>query len=794
MKNTAKNALNLLVILSFFLPLKTEAADLRLEKEITPDYIAYLGQKEAEYLLQVNSPLAGDDTPTMKAFMGLAILQAAWTHVNGDTLTNDLNYLFDDIGENTGEILYQTIIDIFPVFFAENPNDFVLNLTDFFESGTYPAYRDSINDWLINIGYDLDDIGYSIDWFVQKTDPLAEMFGNHWDAVAEGSADFQFSVQLGGTEYEDTLFIFSREFFNRLDNINMLSEAMATTLDSGFAQIIDSVNVNSDDIQPGVLVVQAGLDSLSQFLDSIQVLLWSQPFAPFEFDLAGIDSLQNFVAEFDTLMGGKEYPVGPESENKTIRPRGIIESLADSDGPYGVYQDFYRQGEPASFTFSNTFPRGVTSDMYTMIASDITLNANDTPLQFKTRLHVYQAALLLKEQVNPSSVTPDEHLGIALTLLYDLLNDKEYFGNIEDALWYISEGHIDSLTYYFDWNTFDLQNKIDAIRYNIDRYIESGYLSNYVILMKENSDELGQYEIGPNSQFSVLWLTVPQIERTVANIEMAMEAMSVIADGISGLYEELSDIFILDLDPQYLDFSEIESDLDLILILEQSNPDFLTVTSYGIEKFHEMGARLEDAFLNLNSFFENMSSLMVAMKPYEVDFDMNADDLEFIMDMMATSTWELYEDFAFPDSTHWNGEERVNPSAWFDNPPASFLDMWKKYVTGVDSTLGGMFPDRYRVNGAYELPALPKKFTLYPVYPNPFNPVAKIEFDLPRAADIKLSIINLNGETVQELISGHYKAGKIITAWNAGNFPSGIYFCRLSIDGKVNTRKMTLMK
>ena len=791
MKNATKTIIALLLFLTLFLSLGAQTPDLKIEKEITPDYIDYLDSMEAVYQNQLPG---ADDTPTMKAHMGLAILQAAWTHVNGDTLVNNLEYLLEDVGMNMENVLFQSFEDILPLFFADNPNDFVLNLTGFFESGTYPAYRDSINDWMENIGTDIDEIGFAVAWFAEKTDPLAEMFGDHWDAVAEGTADFEYSIQLAGTEYEDTLFIFSREFFNRLDRIDMLGESMAETLDSGFVWILDSLNQNSSDIEPGVTVVHAGLDSLCNLLDTIQVLLWCQPFAPFEFDLAGIDSLQEIVIEFDTLMAGKEYPIGPDYENKTIRPRGLIESLAHHDGPWGVYQDYYRQGELASYTFSNTFPNGLTADMYAMIVSDIILNANDSREAFENKLYLYQQALLIKDASPLFTCTPDEHFGIALTLFYDLLTDEEYFSNIEEAIRFISEGRIDSLINNYDWGSFDLQDPISEIRYHIDQYIESDDLTNYVVLFKENIDETGSYILGPNSEFSITYLTVSQVIMATRTIEMAIDAMSLIADTFTDLFNDLDQMFIMDLDPTVLDFSNVESELDLILILEQSNPNFMSITPYGIEKFHEMGGWLKESFESLGIFFENMMNLMIAMKPYDDDFDMDIESMEFFMDMFAYSAWELYEDFAFPDSTHWNGSERINLSAWFDNPPVSFLIMMKNYFMGVDSTMGGMFPDRYKENSTYELPVLPKQFKLYPVYPNPFNPVAAIEFDLPRAADVRLTIVNLNGELVTELINRYYKAGKVLSIWNAANFPSGIYFSRLSINGKIYTRKMTLMK
>jgi len=67
MKIATKQMITILLFLSLLLPLEAQTPDLRIEKEITPEYIVYLTGKEAEYLNQVTSPLAGDDTPTMKA-------------------------------------------------------------------------------------------------------------------------------------------------------------------------------------------------------------------------------------------------------------------------------------------------------------------------------------------------------------------------------------------------------------------------------------------------------------------------------------------------------------------------------------------------------------------------------------------------------------------------------------------------------------------------------------------------------------------------------------------------------
>lgn len=763
-----------------------QSADLILQKNITLEYIAYLASKEAGYLDEVQDGV--DDTPTMKAHMGLAILQAAWTHVNGDTLVNDLDYLLDDIDDNAENVISQISTDLSPLLQASDQNEFFDSLVVFFESGTYPALRDSVNTWLENIENDFGEIGDAIEYFGDKTDPLAEMFGDHWDAVANGTADFEYSVQMLGTEYEDTLFIFSRKFFDRIENIKSLSESAGNTIGDGFEAMLDTLNNNSDQITPAVNTIRAGLDTLDFLVDTLQVFLSAQPFAPFEFDLSGLDSLQSMIAEFDTLLGGKEYPIGPKAESKTIKPLAIIKSLSNSDGIWGVYQDFYRHGEPIDFTFEDIFPHGITSDMLAMIRSDAVLNSNDTFDQFESRVHQLQA-----DWQDNSPIAPDEHLGIALTLIFDLLTDSAYFQQYEQAFRFISEGRLDSLTYEYTWDSFDRHDQLAEIRFHLDQYLDADVVTNFVLLVKEDEDGLGRYTISEESQFSINYLTVPQVQAMTASMELFIDGLSMIAEGMTILYNDLNEIIVLELNPTVLDFSAAESELEYILILEQSNPDFLSLTPHGVDKFRELGDWFEEAFEQVGMFFDNMTRLAQAIEPYEDDFNLDASEMESSMSLSSDLAWEIYEDFAYPDSTTWL-DERVNLSAWFDNPPESFLRMWKSFVVGSDSTLGGLFPDRYRETGTHELPVLPTKFTVHPVYPNPFNPTATIRFDLPRTADIRLTIINATGEVVAELLRGRFKAGQIVAHWNAENYPSGVYFGRLAIDGRISTLKMTLLK
>ncbi|HWR83092.1 MAG TPA: FlgD immunoglobulin-like domain containing protein [Candidatus Deferrimicrobium sp.] len=94
---------------------------------------------------------------------------------------------------------------------------------------------------------------------------------------------------------------------------------------------------------------------------------------------------------------------------------------------------------------------------------------------------------------------------------------------------------------------------------------------------------------------------------------------------------------------------------------------------------------------------------------------------------------------------------------------------------------------------------LPESFSLYQNTPNPFNPTTTITYALPSASNVDLVVLNVLGQTVRTLVSGHESAGLHEVEWdgrsNAGqSVSSGIYFYRLTSAGVSNTKKMLLMK
>jgi len=59
---------------------------------------------------------------------------------------------------------------------------------------------------------------------------------------------------------------------------------------------------------------------------------------------------------------------------------------------------------------------------------------------------------------------------------------------------------------------------------------------------------------------------------------------------------------------------------------------------------------------------------------------------------------------------------------------------------------------------------------------------------------VNLSVYNIQGQQVAELVSGIREAGEHSISWDASEFPSGVYFARLEAGGSSRTAKMVLLK
>mgnify|MGYP005831265383 CR=1 FL=1 len=137
----------------------------------------------------------------------------------------------------------------------------------------------------------------------------------------------------------------------------------------------------------------------------------------------------------------------------------------------------------------------------------------------------------------------------------------------------------------------------------------------------------------------------------------------------------------------------------------------------------------------------------------------------------------------------WDPERAV----WtfiYSSSTAPALTFW------VDALTGDLLTD---VDAKPETSAIPKNYALNQNYPNPFNPETVIEYQLPCASDVEISIFDLQGQKVVTLRKGHHAAGSYKVIWDGKDrsgraVASGVYLYTLRTRDFVKTRKLVIIR
>ncbi len=102
-------------------------------------------------------------------------------------------------------------------------------------------------------------------------------------------------------------------------------------------------------------------------------------------------------------------------------------------------------------------------------------------------------------------------------------------------------------------------------------------------------------------------------------------------------------------------------------------------------------------------------------------------------------------------------------------------------------------------NEVLDIKPVPKEFALHNNYPNPFNPVTTINYDLAREGNVSLVVYDVMGREVIRLNDSFMPAGYHTIRWNARNqygmeVSAGVYFYHIQAGEFVKTQKMILLK
>ena len=97
------------------------------------------------------------------------------------------------------------------------------------------------------------------------------------------------------------------------------------------------------------------------------------------------------------------------------------------------------------------------------------------------------------------------------------------------------------------------------------------------------------------------------------------------------------------------------------------------------------------------------------------------------------------------------------------------------------------------------LALIPQELSLDGNYPNPFTPITTIRFGLPQPRDVRITVVNLLGQEITELVNGWKDIGRHEVVWhgqdqNGKQVASGMYFYRVIASDFVSVKKLLLMK
>ena len=93
----------------------------------------------------------------------------------------------------------------------------------------------------------------------------------------------------------------------------------------------------------------------------------------------------------------------------------------------------------------------------------------------------------------------------------------------------------------------------------------------------------------------------------------------------------------------------------------------------------------------------------------------------------------------------------------------------------------------------------PKTYNISQNYPNPFNPITTLQYELPEDSFVNVTVYDMLGNVVNNLINANQSSGHKSIQWDATNnrgepVSAGIYLYKIQAGDFVDTKKMILLK
>ncbi|MCD6447119.1 MAG: T9SS type A sorting domain-containing protein, partial [Candidatus Marinimicrobia bacterium] len=630
---------------------------------------------------------------------------------------------------------------------------------------------------------------------------FSDSLGTRFDTILTSGEDFIFRigevsiVTPGGLElpYFDTtevVIIYDETFQSVRAAVDYLAEGVKY-----FGNGLDNIFRSDSTVQIGLDTLMMSMQSFQNVCDTLNnYSIWSLIDSSWSINDSveiGFEDIKGGFIEAEEFLSGKIYDV----KGIPIRPVGIIENM--HYGLYRIYIDMYWQVNPYAYTFGNIFPLGLPYDVINQLLPDMVIDPKET----REEMNIYFTSLTgtYITELYYDSTDVDAHVGLGYIGLLNMVQDVA--DQIQTISALVDGGRIDSLFQNYDWNNLDYMDEIDTIRTQLFHQVDAFYFQDttviFTILIKDPYYSSPGHDIAPGDLVYPVYI-IPQVTEGVLITTFVVEdAVMAIKHGLEYVYTQVDSMIDITLDPNLLDLSDIEEPLDLIYALEASNPNFGAFTPEGKFMFAALGDSLAIGMQGLSDLADTVIATVDYAGPLLGEFGMTPEDHDtlmmglnqagFMIDMFAA-------DLAIPEIYTITDKEILNLSAWFDDVPDNLLTVWKNYFEGTDSSLAGFFPLRI-ISSDIDPNKIPVEFAMKGNYPNPFNPLTTIAFDLPANGMVNMTVFNIAGRQVAKLIDRQsMQAGSYELTWNAADHASGVYIVRAQYGNEVAYQKMTLLK
>ena len=157
---------------------------------------------------------------------------------------------------------------------------------------------------------------------------------------------------------------------------------------------------------------------------------------------------------------------------------------------------------------------------------------------------------------------------------------------------------------------------------------------------------------------------------------------------------------------------------------------------------------------------------------------------------------EITETFDYLINNNYSGSIEIDPGDFYNitYPALAAEQITLEVIPQNRQDLSKTLILTVMIDESLENDPMPLSFLLDDPYPNPFNPLTYINFNLFKFSYIELNIIDMNGNLVKSLENSYISQGSHSYSWDASNMSSGNYLIELKVNGVSEIKKITLLK